>query len=105
MPDAEFIPQKLRPWIEARKRYHLSHAQVQMARELGMNPKKLGGMANHKQEPWKMPLPQFIEHRYQRQFGKKMPGDVRSIEKKVAEKSARKKMNKNSNKVVLDNSA
>ncbi len=105
MPKAEFIPQKLRPWIEARKRYHLSHAQVQMARELGMNPKKLGGMANHKQEPWKMPLPQFIEHRYQRQFGKKMPGDVRSIETKVAEKSARKKMNKNSNKVVLDNSA
>jgi hypothetical protein len=52
-----------------------------------------------------MPLPQFIEHRYQRQFGKKMPDDVRSIEKKVAEKSARKKMNKNSNKVVLDNSA
>ncbi len=105
MPNAEFIPQKLRPWIEARKRYHLSHAQVQMARELGMNPKKLGGMANHRQEPWKMPLPQFIEHRYRRQFGKKMPGDVRSIETKVAEKSARKKMNKNSNKVVLDNSA
>ncbi len=105
MPNAEFIPQKLRPWIEARKRYHLSHAQVQMARELGMNPKKLGGMGNHRQEPWKMPLPQFIEHRYQRQFGKKMPDDVRSIEKKVAEKSARKKMNKNSNKAVLDNSA
>ena len=51
MPKAEFIPQKLRPWIEARKRYHLSHAQVQMARELGMNPKKFGGKANHKQEP------------------------------------------------------
>jgi DNA excision repair protein ERCC-3 len=28
-------------WIEARKRHHLSHAQVQMARELGMNPAKL----------------------------------------------------------------
>ena len=105
MPKTGFIPQNLRPWIEARKRHHLSHVHMQMARELGMNPKKLGGMANHKQEPWKMPLPQFIEHRYQRQFGKKMPGDVRSIETKVAEKSARKKMNKNSNKVVLDNSA
>ncbi len=100
MPKAEFISQKLRPWIEARKRYHLSHAQVQMARELGMNPKKLGGMANHRQEPWKMPLPQFIEHRYQRQFGKKMPDDVGSIEKKVAEKRAREKMTKNSNKDV-----
>jgi hypothetical protein len=74
MPKAEFIPQKLRPWIEARKRYHLSHAQVQMARELGMNPKKLGGMANHKQEPWKMPSPQFIEHRYQTAVRKENAG-------------------------------
>ncbi len=57
-------------------------------------------MVNHKQEPWKMPLPQFIEHRYQRQFGKKMPDDVRSIEKKVAEKRAREKMTKNSTKDV-----
>jgi hypothetical protein len=105
MPKVEFIPQKLRPWIEARKRYHLSHAQVQMARELGMNPKKLGGMANHKQEPWKMPLPQFIEHSYQRQFGKKLPDDVRSIEKKVAEKRARRELKKNSKKVALDDGA
>ncbi len=51
MPKANFIPQKLRPWIDARQRYRLSHAQVQMARELGINPKKLGGMANHDQEP------------------------------------------------------
>jgi len=27
-----------------------------MARELGMNPKKLGGKANHQQEPWKVPV-------------------------------------------------
>lgn len=40
-----FIPKKLRPWIEARKRYRLSHAQIQMARELGLNPKKFGSMA------------------------------------------------------------
>ncbi len=52
-----------------------------------------------------MPLPQFIEHRYQRQFGKQMPDDVRSIEKKVAEKRARKEMTKNSNEVALDDSA
>ncbi len=105
MPKAEFIPRKLRPWIEARKRHHLSHAHVQMARELGLNPKKLGGLANHKLEPWKMPLPQFIEHRYQRQFGKKTPEDVRSIEKKVAVKRALKELKNNSNKVALDDSA
>ncbi|MDJ0706411.1 MAG: hypothetical protein QNJ46_24335 [Leptolyngbyaceae cyanobacterium MO_188.B28] len=27
------IPQKLRPWVEARRKYRLTHAQVQMARE------------------------------------------------------------------------
>lgn len=36
--------QKMQEWIDARKRHHLSHAQVQMPRELGMNPMKLGKM-------------------------------------------------------------
>ena len=53
------IPDDLQRWIETRKRFHLSHAQVQMARELGMNPQRLGSLANHKQEPWKAPLPVF----------------------------------------------
>ena len=56
------IPERLQVWIDARTRHHLSHAQVQMARELGMNPKKFGRLDNHPQEPWKVPLPQFIEH-------------------------------------------
>lgn len=90
MPKAGFIPQKLIPWIEARKRFHLSHAQVQMARELGMNPKKLGGMANHKQEPWKMPLPQYIEYLYEKQFATLSPDDTRSIEARGADKRAQK---------------
>lgn len=55
------IPDKLQIWIDARKRFHLSHEQIQMARELDMNPKKFGKLANHKQEPWKAPLPDFIE--------------------------------------------
>ncbi len=71
-------------WIEAAKRYHLSPAPVKMARELGMNPKKLGGMANHKQERWKAPLPQFIEELYERRFPKKKANvlrpSVRSLE-------------------------
>ena len=90
MPKPVFIPQKLRPWIEARRRFNLSHAQIQMARELGLNPKKLSGMANHKQEPWKMPLPRYVEHLYKKQIGKDTPDDVRSIETKVREKRARK---------------
>jgi hypothetical protein len=53
------IPASLLPWIDARRRFHLSHERVQMARELGMNPKKLGKLDNHHQEPWKLPLPQL----------------------------------------------
>ena len=90
MPDTTFIPQKLRPWIEARKRFHLSHAHVQMARELGMNPKKLGKLNNHKQEPWKLPLRLFIEKCYLKRFGKTHPDDCRSLESKIAEKRAKK---------------
>jgi hypothetical protein len=61
--------QKLQAWTDARKRHHLSDAQVQMARELGMNPAKLGKLDNHKQEPWKLPLPQFIEELYFKRRG------------------------------------
>lgn len=85
-----FIPQKVRPWIEARKKFRLSHAQIQMARELGLNPKKFGSLANHKQESWKAPLPEFIEHIYEKRFGKSQPDDIRSIEVKLKEKAKKK---------------
>ena len=65
--------QKMKAWEDARKRHHLSHVQVQMARELGMNPAKLGKIDNHKQEPWKAPLPQFIEELYLKRFGRTAP--------------------------------
>jgi len=75
--------QKMQAWIDARKRFHLSHAHVQMARELGMNPKKLGKLDNSDQEPWKMPLNQYIEHLYFKRFNKERPDAVLSIEEKV----------------------
>ena len=90
MPKKGFIPNKLKPWIEARKKYRLSHAQIQMARELGMNPKKFGGLANHKEEQWKLPLPEYIEHLYQKKFRQKFPDDNKSLEVKDAEKRKRK---------------
>jgi hypothetical protein len=40
------IPAGLQIWIDARKRHHLSHVQIQMARELGMNPKRFGKLDN-----------------------------------------------------------
>ena len=85
-----FIPNTLQPWIEARRKHRLSHAHVQMARELGMNPKKLGGLDNHRQEPWKQPLPDFIATLYAKRFGKQTPDVVRSIEDMAASKQAKK---------------
>ena len=81
----------LQPWIDARRRFHLSHKHVQMARELGMNPKKLGKLDNNHQEPWKLPLPQFIRKLYSKRFGKERPNAVRSIEEMVVAKQAKKR--------------
>jgi len=92
------IGNRLQDWIAARKRYHLSHAHVQMARELGMNPRKLGKLDNADQEPWKLPLAAFIESLYRKRFGKDRPDEVHSIEerarhleqKKAARREARR---------------
>ncbi len=99
----EHIPEKLKVWIEARKRFHLSHAQVQMARELGLNPKKFGKLANHKQEPWKMPLPQFIQHLYRKQFGRERPEAVMTIEEKVRDERRKKLARKEARRAAAPN--
>ena len=84
------LPQDLQDWVEARRRFHLSHAHVQMARELGMKPRKLGKLDNHRQEPWKAPLPQFIERIYFKSFGRERPEVVMSIEERARAKDAKK---------------
>ncbi len=80
-----------------------------MARELGLNPHKFGKLANEKQEPWKKPLPEFIEEIYFKRFGKRRPYVVRSIEQlvqdqreKKAERKARKD-NPDQEQAVNDN--
>lgn len=90
-------PGGLQLWIDALKRHRLSHGQVQMARELGLNPKKLGKLDNHDQVPWKLPMPAFIEKLYRKRFGKDRPDVVLSVEdrarlekqKRVAGRQAR----------------
>ena len=98
------VPQKLKRWIAARATYNLSHVQIQMARELGMNPEKFGSLANHKQEPWKLPLPEFIEQCYKRQFGRDAPEDRRSIEQKLEAERAKKDLKRISKVVPLHDS-
>ena len=103
MSKKNFIPNKLKPWVEARKKYRLSHAQIQMARELGLNPKKFGSLGNTKQQQWKLPLPEFIEEIYFKHFKKRAPENVRSIEQIVKDK-ARKKAETKARKEVARSS-
>ena len=84
------LSSKYQVWIDARRRFHLSHAHIQMARELGMNPKSFGKLANHRQERWKAPLPEFIASLYWKRFGKERPDDVRPIEALAAADERRK---------------
>jgi hypothetical protein len=84
--------------IEARRRHRLSDAHVQTARELGLNPKKLAGIDNHHQEPWKVPLHQFIEQLYLERFGRDRPEHVVSLEEH-ARLAAQKRDARNTTKV------
>lgn len=64
-----------------------------MARELGLNPKKFGSLANNKQESWKLPLPDFIEEIYYKSFKRDKPDQVLTIEE-IHQKKREKKEKK-----------
>ena len=84
----------LEKWMVAQKRHRLSDKQVQMARELGLNPDKLGKIDNHRQESWKAPLPQFIESIYFKRFKREEPETGRPLKQIMAEMEAKKKLQK-----------
>ena len=65
-----------------------------MAFELGLNPKKFGKLANHRQEKWKLPLPDFIAELYVKRFSKTAPASVRTIEQMAAAQAAKKEAKK-----------
>ena len=84
----------LEKWMAAQKRHRLSDRHVQMARELGLNPDKLGKIDNHRQEPWKAPLPQFIENIYFKRFKRDQPETVRPLKQILKEMEFKKKLQK-----------
>ncbi len=93
------IPNELLPWIEAKKKHRLSQKHIQMAKELGLNPKGFGKLDNHKQERWKAPLPQFIEDLYYKRFNKEAPDQVYSFEQ-LSEMKSQKKTEKKKKKAL-----
>lgn len=100
---------KIEKWVVAQKKHRLSDKHVQMARELGLNPDKLGKIDNHKQETWKAPLPQFIENIYYKRFKKEEPAVVRPLKDIIADDKARKekkkkeKAKRQENSTLVDN--
>ena len=94
MPKKKKITAKDQICINARKQYHLSDMQIQMARELGLNPKRFGKLSNYKQEPWKLPLPDFIEKIYFKRFKKERPDVVKSVERIVKDRNKKREERK-----------
>jgi hypothetical protein len=68
-----------------------------------MNPKKLGKLDNHKQEPWKLPLPEFIEELYYKRFRKERPDAVLSIEQRARRRHAKKQQRKGARRLARSN--
>lgn len=85
---------KIEKWVAAQKKHRLSDKHVQMARELGLNPDKLGKIDNHKQEPWKAPLPQFIEGIYFKRFKREEPVGVRPLKETIVDNKINKEKKK-----------
>jgi len=65
-----------------------------MARELGLNPDKLGKIDNHRQEPWKAPLPEFIEEIFYKRFKKERPDVVKPLKQILKEQEIKTKTKK-----------
>lgn len=78
----------------AQKRHHLSDMQVQMARELGFKPDSLRKIDNHKQGPWKTPLPQHIENLYEKRFKRCEPEVVKSLKQQLKEYAIKREAKK-----------
>jgi len=56
-------------WTNAKRLCQLTARQVQMARALGMNPRKLPRLRPSLQQDWKLPVGEFIEECYWKRFG------------------------------------
>jgi len=67
--------------------------------------KRIGSLDNHRQEPWKLSLPRFIEDLYLQRFGRSRPEVVLTIEGRArlpAEKKAAKKARKAERRAARD---
>lgn len=85
---------QIEKWIVAQKKHRLSDTHVQMSRELGLNPDKLGKIDNHKQEMWKASLPKFIEEIFYKRFKEERPDVVKPLKQILKEQEIKAKAKK-----------
>jgi hypothetical protein len=76
---------KEREWVEARQRYGLTHAQVQMGRELGLLPRSLAKIEN---------VPGHLQDLYRQRFLREEPETVLSVEERAKEELREKALRK-----------
>lgn len=54
----------------------------------------MGKIDNHDQEPWKAPLPQFIECLYEKRFGRERPETVVTMEERIRRQQEKREARK-----------
>jgi len=64
-------------WAKAKRLCRLSAEDIRMAKELGMNPRKLIKNIPSKSEPWKAPVRIWIRGLYEKRLGKRRNGPAR----------------------------
>lgn len=57
-------------WAETKKKCRLNAEEVQMTKEMGLNPKSLIKNIPNKNEPWKAPVKIWIRDMYEERFGR-----------------------------------
>lgn len=60
-------------WVEAKRKCRLNAEEVQMAKEMGLNPKSLIKNIPAKNEQWKTPVKIWIRDMYAERFGRTRP--------------------------------
>ena len=78
---------QLRLWVKVKRQCALTDAHVQMARELGMNPKRL----LQAEQPEPEPLARRIENLYLKRFKKPLPDAVVPLRQLLHDTRARER--------------
>jgi hypothetical protein len=89
--DMKETTDQLQLWVKVKRQYALTDAQVQMARELGVNPKRLSESESAVQGATQAPLGRRIEDLYLKRFKKPLPDPVEPLRQLLHDARARER--------------